>query len=179
MTGVVSDGPVTWTCDAWREMAAEVLDHREPSHPGIVEFALHMQDDWNRDFFPDGPPIYGVGPPQIMVMKLDDGSLRAVAIQCSPGGCGASDDPPLKPGETATLCHPDTTKYNQCEEIISVARAELEVVQPDHPEILNTLLDTKNDQAQYLVEFYTADGLLGDVAVDCTEQGCAIGLSSP
>lgn len=96
LPGMCSDsaGPVdrddTWSCEAWRHAAASALDAREPGHAPIIQFSLRGQDQWNPAFFPDGSPTYGTGPFTVMVMKLADGSVKAVGIGCNPGGCGAS-----------------------------------------------------------------------------------------
>jgi hypothetical protein len=174
-----SSSDASFSCDTLKQAALETLDHRDPGHPQVVTYAVHGLDYANADFFPDGMPFYGNGAPQVMVMALADGSLRAVGIHCGVGGCGASDDPPLKPGQSVTLCHPDKTKWNQCEQIISLAHAELDAVDPIHPEVLNTLLDTKNADAQYSVEFYASDGLLRAIDVDCTVDGCTVRRSTP
>jgi len=179
-SGGVGDGADTWSCEAWHRMASEVLDHREPGHPEIVRYSVHGQDEWNPAFFPDGPPSYGAGPFMVMVMRLSDGSVRAVGIGCNPGGCGATDDPPMKPGETPTLCHPDRTRWNQCDEVISVARAELDATEPDHPEIIDgTQLDAEDDDGHYSVQFNSTDGMLPAIAVDCTPDGCRARRSDP
>jgi hypothetical protein len=170
---VADEATETHSCPAWTAMAALALDAREPGHPPIVGFSVHALDVTNRAYFGAGDPDADPARP-VMVMRLEDDTLRAVAIDCDSGPCRANDEAPMRIGsELMTACRFDTTKRSDCQEVLTVATAELEARLPDHGAIVFTRFDSLDDAGQYIVEFVVAHGPDLRVTVDCTPESCA------
>jgi hypothetical protein len=159
-------------CGHWEEMARTELDGLEPEHAPVSGAELHDYDYNNTDVFPDGMPIVGSGPFMIALLRLEDGTVRALGIDCGVSGCGATDDPAFGAPERVGICEPDRTRWNQCEQILAVARAELDRADPGHPEIADTSLDRDNGEASYTIDFGLTDSTTRSIGVDCTPEGC-------
>jgi hypothetical protein len=170
-TGPVAEESETQTCPAWTAMAALALDAREPGHPPIVGFSVHLLDYANRAYFAEEEG----GSRPIMVMRLEDETLRAVAIDCDMGPCRATDDAPLRRGsELTTRCRYDTTKRSICQEALVLAHAELETRLPEHGAIAFTHFAATEDTGRYVVDFVLAHGPDLRVTVDCTAESCTV-----